>query len=62
MRGECCRSARIIIGKPPFDEVELEECAYLEETLARTQAILKHAVRKIMIARIKRRSRRSKAS
>lgn len=50
------------MNKKPLDEVELEDCARLDDALAEAQLVLKRAVRNIMLCRINRRSRRSRAS
>ena len=57
MRAECSKAAQIFLAKKHFDEVEFDECARLDEALARTHAILKGAVRNIMLSRIHRKSR-----
>jgi hypothetical protein len=49
------------LSKTPVDEAELEECARLEEALEHAQRILKASVRSIMLCRLDRRSRRSRA-
>ena len=38
-----------------LDEAELEECAYLDDTLAAAHRLLRSAVARITLARIKRR-------
>ncbi|HEV2392641.1 MAG TPA: hypothetical protein VG146_09790 [Verrucomicrobiae bacterium] len=57
MRAECSRSAQILIGKFPLDEEELEECARLDDALARAQRLLKGTIRSVMLSRLNRRSR-----
>ena len=57
MRSECCKAAQLLLSKNKLDEVEFEECARLDEALARAQGILKAAVKNIMLSRIHRRSR-----
>ena len=57
MRAECSKAAQILLAKEEFDEVEFDECARLDEALGRTHAILKGAVRNIMLSRIRRKSR-----
>ncbi len=49
------------MAKKPLDEMELEECARLDDALANAQRVLKQTVRSIMLSRIHRRSRRSRA-
>jgi hypothetical protein len=57
MRGACCKAAQAVVERKPLDELELEECAMLDEGLARAHRILKATVRQVMIARLGRRSR-----
>ncbi len=47
------------MAKKPLEEDELEECARLDEALAKAQRLLKATVRNVMIARLNRRSRAS---
>ena len=49
------------MARKPLDELELEECARLDDALAQAQQLLKRTVRGIMLSRIHRRSRRSRA-
>jgi len=58
MRANCCKTAQAIASKRPLDEAELEECARLDDALAQAHSILKSSVRRIMLARINRRSRK----
>ncbi len=44
MRAECSDAASHLIEEAPLDEVGLEECAVLDEALARAQSILQAAV------------------
>ncbi len=44
MRGECSDAARELMDENPRDEVGLEECAILDEALARAQRVLQGAV------------------
>ena len=60
VRAACCGAAQVLLSKSRFDEMELEECARLDDALAHAQRILKASVRTIMLSRIKRRSRRSR--
>ena len=60
-RRGCCEAASALFNRTPLDEEELEECARLDEALARAQRLLKGTVRSIMLSRIQRRSRRSRA-
>lgn len=57
MRAACSKAAAIIVSKNPLDEAELEECAILDEALARAHRQLKATVRQIMLTRLNRRSR-----
>lgn len=57
MRAACSRAAQIIANKKPLDENELEECARLDDALARAHRILKRTVRNVMLSRLNRRSR-----
>ena len=57
MRGACSKAAGVLLKRSPINEVELEECAQLDEALARAQRILKFAVRKVMLSRLRRHSR-----
>ncbi len=57
IRADCCEAARTLMRKRIVDEVELDECARLDDALAQAQRILKFQVRLIMLRRIKRRSR-----
>jgi hypothetical protein len=44
MRAECCDAAEGLMEDHPVDEVGLEECAILDEALARAQSLLLQAV------------------
>lgn len=57
MRAECCAAAQLIVNGTPLDEAELEECARLDDALAKAQRLLKATVAEVMISRLKRRSR-----
>ncbi len=50
------------MSKKTLDELELEECARLDDALATAQRLLKRTVRVIMLSRIHRRSRGSRAA
>ena len=60
-RADCSEVASQLCQKKKLDELELEECARLDDALAEAQRVLKAAVRNIMLDRIKRRSRRTRA-
>ena len=57
VRGACSKAAKKLLKRQPFDEIELEECARLDDAVARSQRLLKAAIRNIMLARLARRSR-----
>jgi len=57
MRAACCRSASMLLKKRKVDEEELEECARLDDALAKAHMLLKSTVRSIVMARLTRRSR-----
>jgi hypothetical protein len=60
-RAACSKAAQVIISHKRLDESELEECARLDDALASAQRLLKAAVRNILLSRIDRRSRRTRA-
>ncbi len=57
MRAACSRAASALMAKKTLDEDELEECARLDDALAKAQRLLRATVRNVMIARLNRRSR-----
>jgi hypothetical protein len=57
MRAECCAAAYMLAKETPLNEAELEECARLDDALAKAQTLLKSTVAGVMISRLKRRSR-----
>ena len=57
LRSECCRAAEVMTATMDFDEDELDECARLDEALAAAQRLLKSSVARIILARLRRRSR-----
>jgi len=57
LRLACSKAAQILVEKKPLDELELEECARLDDALAQAQGLLKRTVRDIMLSRLHRRSR-----
>jgi hypothetical protein len=61
VREGCCLSARFLTRQKRLDEVELEECARLDDALAEAQRLIKATVRGIMLSRINRGSRRTRA-
>ncbi len=61
IRAECSKAAQSLVKRKPLDEAELEECARLDDALAQAHRLLKYTVRKVMLSRISRRSRKSRA-
>jgi hypothetical protein len=61
IRADCSEAATQLCQKKKLDEAELEECAQLDDALAEAQRVLKTVVRGIMLNRINRRSRRTRA-
>jgi len=57
MRAACCKAAEVLAGKSSVDEAELEECAVLDDALAKAHRLLKVTVRNVMLTRLSRRSR-----
>ncbi len=57
LRAGCSRAAQTIVSRKTLDETELEECARLDDALARAQRLLKTTVRSIMLSRIRRKGR-----
>ena len=57
LRAECCAAAQLLTKETPLNEEELEECAELDDALAKAQRLLKSTVARVMISRLKRRSR-----
>jgi hypothetical protein len=57
LRGCCCDAAQALMKQKVLDEAELEECARLDDALARASRILRGNVRNIMLTRLNRRSR-----
>jgi hypothetical protein len=57
MRLACSKAAQTLANRKPLDEMDLEECARLDDALALAHRILKGTVRSVMIARLNRRSR-----
>ncbi len=61
LRATCSSAAQILTARKQLDEVELEECARLDDALADAQRLLKATIRNILLSRIDRRSRRTRA-
>jgi hypothetical protein len=57
MRADCCKAADILLNAKPVDELELEECALLDDALAEAQRLLKSTVARLIMSRLRRRSR-----
>jgi hypothetical protein len=53
-RAGCSRVAQLLLSRDPVNEAELEDCARLDEALARAHRLLKATVRSIMLSRLKR--------
>ena len=47
MRQECCKAAATLIDSSPVDEVGLEECAVLDESMAKAHRTLHFALKTI---------------
>ncbi len=60
LRARCSEAAQILLSEQPVEEAELEECARLDEALARAHAVLKSIIAQVLLSRIRRRSRRSR--
>ena len=61
VRAACSKAAQVLVRQKRIDEFELEECARLDDALAHAQRLLKATVRGILLSRLNRRSRRSRA-
>ena len=57
MRIHCCKAAANLMSKSALNEAELEDCARLDDALARAHRLIKSTVRGVMISRLNRRSR-----
>ena len=49
MRGECVELARELVTRRPLDERRLQDCAELEEAVAKAQRVLQGAVERIAL-------------
>ena len=56
LRGECCQAAETVMRRKQIDEMELEECARLDDSLAAAHRLLRRTIAQITLARLKRRS------
>jgi len=57
LRGECSQTARDLINQRSLDEHALEDCARLDDALARAHALVQTAIKRIKGVRAKRRPR-----
>jgi hypothetical protein len=53
MRRECSEIAMVLLSQRTIDEANLEECARLDEALARANGILRSALKGIQTSRVK---------
>ena len=56
LRVECCEAAGTIMRRKQIDEMELEECAQLDDSLAAAHRLLRRTIAQITLARLKRQS------
>ena len=56
LRVECCQAAETVMKRKQLDEMDLEECAQLDDGLAAAHRILKGTLTRITLTRLKRRS------
>jgi hypothetical protein len=59
MRSDCCKAAEVLANQKTLNEDELDECARLDDALAKAHALLKATLAGIIMSRLKRRSRAS---
>lgn len=57
LRAECSQAARDLISQRTLDEHALEDCARLDDALARAHALVQNAIARIKGMRAKRRPR-----
>jgi len=57
MRAECSKAAQEVLNQPDVDGSEFEECAKLDDALAKAHRLLKANLRRIMLSRITRHTR-----
>jgi len=57
MRGECSEAARRALRQPHIDEVALEECALIDEALAKAKRVLDAALEQVKRSRVKKKKR-----
>jgi hypothetical protein len=58
MRGDCSVAANALVLEGKTDDGELEDCARLDDTLARNYRSLQHTVRLIQASRARRARRK----
>ena len=56
LRASCSVAAAALLSKTTVNEADVEDCAHLDDALAQAQAVLKAAVRKVMLSRLSRHS------
>ena len=61
MRAECSKAAKSMLAQKTLDAKEMEDCVRLDDALADAHQLLKCVVRNLMLSRLRRRSRGSKA-
>lgn len=57
LRSRCCHAAELLTSRKQVNETELEECAQLDDALGDAHRQLKAVIRRIMISRIRRRTK-----
>ncbi len=57
LRAQCSEAAQIMLSQNPVNGEEFEECARLDDALARAHNLLKADIRRIMLSRINRHTR-----
>ena len=57
IRGDCCDAAKELLAQESVDEIELEECARIDDALLKAHSFLKAQLRTIMLSRIRRNTR-----
>ena len=58
LRGDCSTAARALMSQRKVDEAAVEECARLDDTLAKSYRAVQHTVRLIQHSRNRRRTKR----
>jgi hypothetical protein len=57
LRGDCSAAAKALMARPRPDDAAVEECAHLDDTLAKAYRLLQKAVRNIQASRGRRKNR-----